>query len=353
MSYTPSSLVACPNLQENLDNLFGANPARYYQEPVPFTQFLMSPTNRSGLNMMVSPGGGKIRTVQAIYQPRILSSEVQSNVTDYCSASTERGTTSTNYTIDTSQNLFLEQTFDVDNLAAACRDNADWFNDQILKMVVALDSAVNTKNATQAASLLGGWSSDVSGIPFLTVSGSPTQIAVRTQKTSSDTDIFYQSQQAIVSAAEASHFGQFITIGGFQLHNYMKLMEHGCCANSGLDVASLQREFGFASLRDRDVTSAAGGNEYAWAIANGALQVIYYNRWAGLFEQRDANQSYGVINSPSTGMAYDLVIKHDCGVIDVTLTATTKLVALPDDMFQTGDHMDGVKGFALIEVDNA
>jgi hypothetical protein len=311
----------------------------------------MSPANRSDLKTMVSAGGGKVRTVQAIYQPRILSSEITSNVSDYCTADTERGTTSTNYTIDTSQNLFLEQSFDVDNLAAACRDNADWFNDQILKMVVAMDSGVNNKNATQAAALLGGWSTDVAGIPFATLAEDVLQ--VRTQKSTTDTDVFYQTQQAVVSAAEASHFGQFITIGGFGLHNYMKLMEHGCCANSGLDVASLQREFGFASVRDRDVATAAGGNEYAWAVSNGALQVIYYNRWQGLFDAKDANQSYGVINSPSTGMAYDLVVKHDCGVISVTLTATTKLVALPDDMFQTGDHMEGVKGFAAIEVDNS
>lgn len=351
MSYTPSSLVACPNLQEDLERLFGAEPARYYREPVPFTQYLMSPANRSELKELVTMGDAKVKTVQAIYQPRILSSEVQTNVSDYCSASTERGTTSTTYTIDTTQNLFLEQSFDVDNLASACRDNQDWFNDQILKMVVAMDSRVNQKNASQAASLIGKWSSDVSGIPFATISNDVLQ--VRTQKTSSDTDIFYQTSQVIQSAAEASHFGQFITIGGFALHNYNKLMESGCCANSGLDVADLQSRFGFASVRDRDVASAAGGNEYSFAISNGALQVIYYNRWAGLFNQVDSNQSYGVINSPSTGMAYDLVVKHDCGVISVTLTATTKLVALPDDMFQTGDHMEGVKGFAAIEVDNS
>ena len=29
MSYTPSSLVACPNLQEDLDRIFGAEPAKW------------------------------------------------------------------------------------------------------------------------------------------------------------------------------------------------------------------------------------------------------------------------------------------------------------------------------------
>lgn len=353
MSYTPSSLVACPNLQEDLVSLFSANPAKFYIEPVPFTQFLMSPANRSDLEMRVAPGDAKVRTVQAIYQPRILPSEIDSNVTDYCTATDVRGTTSTEYTIDIDQNLFFNQKFTVDTLAYQCKSNEMWLQEQILKGVIALDNKVNVKNATQAAALLGGWSDDVSGIPYVTVTGTPSRIQVRTQKTSSDTDPFMQTLQAVQSAAEASHFGQYITVGGFQLHNFMKLMEHGCCANNGLDVASLQSEFGFASLRDRAVATAAGGNDYAWAVANGALQMLYWNRWAGLFNQVDANASYGIINSPVTGIPYDLVVKHDCGTIQVTITATTKLVALPDDMFQTGDHMEGVKGFAAIQVDNS
>ena len=52
------------------------------------------------------------------------------------------------------------------------------------------------------------------------------------------------------------------------------------------------------------------------------------------------------------GIPYDLTIKHDCGVISVSVIATTKLVALPDDMYQTGDHLDGVKGFAEVNVVN-
>ena len=351
MSYTPSTLVACPNLQESMERLFTSEPARYYREPVPFTQFLMSPANRSELSDMVTMGSGKVKTVQAIYQPRILSSEVLANQSDYCSASTERGTLSQDYTIDTTQNLKIEQSFDVDTLASACRDNSDWLNDQILKMVAALDSRVNQKNATQAASEFGNWSSDVAGIPYGSISGD--NLVVRTQKTSSDTDPFYQTQQVVTSAAEASHFGQFITIGGFSLHNFNKMLDHACCADSGIDVAATQAAFGYASLRDRDVASAAGGNEYSWAISNGSLQVIYYNRWQGLFEQADSNQSYGVINSPITGMAYDLVVKHDCGVIGVSLIATTKLVSAPTTLYQVGDHMEGVNGFAVIKVDNS
>ena len=350
MSYTPSTLVACPNLQDRLDSVFENENARFFQDKIPFSEFLMSPLNRNELAQRVAPGRSKIRTVELTYQPRILQSEVQSDVTAYCSATTERGNTSTSYEIDTTQNLFLEQQFDVEDLKASCEDNEMWFLDQVGKMVAAMDVAVNNKNASQANALLGGWSTDVSGIPDLTLNGDI--IEVRTTRSSASDEPYPSTLQAIQSALEASSFGQSTLVGGFQLHNYIKKLEQGCCTDYGLDIGEIQRTYGMASIRDRYVSTAQGNQATAWAIANGALQVLYYNRWSGLFEAQDANQSYGQIMG-ALGIPYDLVIKHDCGVIDVTVTATTKLVALPDDLYQTGDHLDGVKGFAEINVVNS
>jgi hypothetical protein len=350
MSYTPSTLVACPNLQDRLDSVFENENARFFQDKIPFSEFLMSPLNRNELSQLVHSGGSKIRTVELTYQPRILSSDVQSNVTAYCTASTERGNTSTTYEIDTTQNLFYEQKFDVEKLKASCESNESWFADQVGKMVAAMDVAVNTKNAYQANALLGGWSTDVSGIPDLTLNGDIVE--VRTTRASASDEPYPSTMQAVQAALEASGFGQSTLVGGFQLHNYLKKMEQGCCTDYGLDIGEIQRVYGMASIRDRAVSTAQGDQATAWAVANGALQVLYYNRWSGLFEAQDANQSYGQIMG-ALGIPYDLVIKHDCGVIDVTITATTKLVALPDDMYQTGDHLDGVKGFAEINVVNS
>ena len=332
MSYTPSTLVACPNLQDRLDNVFENENARFFTDKIPFSEFLMSPLNRNDLSVRVSSGKSKIRTVEVTYQPRILTSSVQTNVTEYCSATTERGNTSTEYSIDTTQNLFFDQQFDVEDLKASCEDNEFWFQDQVAKMVAAMDVAVNNKNASQANALLGGWSTDVSGIPFLTVNGDV--IEVKTLRTGSADEPFASTMQAVQSAIEASGFGAATLVGGYTLHNYLRLMQLGCCTDYGLDIAAIQREYGMAS------------------IANGALQVLYYNRWSGLFGAQDANQSYGQVMG-ALGIPYDIVIKHDCGRIDVTITATTKLVALPDDLYQTGDHLDGVKGFAEINVVNS
>lgn len=350
MSYTPSTLVACPNLQDRLDNVFENENARFFQDKIPFSEFLMSPLNRNELAQRVAPGRSKIRTVELTYQPRILQSEKFTDSSDYCSATTERGNTSTSYEIDTTQNVGFEQQFDVEKLKASCEDNEMWFMDQVAKMVAATDVAVNAKNASQANALLGGWSTDVSGVPYVTLNGDILE--VQTLVPSSTYEPFPSTMQAVQSALEASSFGPSTLVGGFTLHNYLKLIEHGCCTDYGLDIGEIQREYGMASIRDRAVSTAQGDQTTAWAVANGALQVLYYNRWSGLFEAQDSNQSYGQIMG-ALGIPYDLVIKHDCGVIDVTVTATTKLVALPDDMYQTGDHLDGVKGFAEINVVNS
>jgi hypothetical protein len=350
MSYTPSTLVACPNLQDRLDNVFANDAARFYIDPIPFSEFLMSPLNKNGLAFQVSNGKGKVRNVELTYQPRILQSEVSTNVSDYCAATTERGNTSEEYTIDTTKNLAFDQKFDVEDLKSSCEDNENWFADQIAKMIAALDTAVNNKNATQAAALLGGWSSDISGVPHITMSSDVAQ--VRTLQPSSTFAPFPSSMQSIKAAGRISNFGASTIVGGMQLNHYLEQIQSGCCADYGLDLGDLQKRFGLASVYDRYVADAAGGDEFSWMVANGSLQVLHYNRWTGLFGKQDANNSYGVVYG-RLGIPYDISIKHDCGTIQVSVVATTKLVALPDDMYQTGDHLDGVKGFAAIEVDNS
>jgi len=299
---------------------------------------------------MVSGGNAKIRTVELTYQPRTLYTDVATNASDYCSASTVRGNTSTQYEIDTTQNLKFEQSFDVEDMKSQCESNESWFADQIGKLVAVMDVAVNNKNASQANALLGGWSSDVTGIPDVTLAGDILQ--VKTLRDGTTDQPYASTLQGLQSAGMASNFGASTLVGGYQLHNYIAKIQEGCCTDYGLDIGAIQAKYNIASIQDRFVNVAQGGaNDTAWMVANGALQVIYYNRWSGLFAAQDSNQSYGQIMG-ALGIPYDLVVKHDCGVISVSVIAITKLVALPDDMYQTGDHLDGVKGFAEVNVVN-
>lgn len=355
MSYTPDSLVACPNLQTNLTNIFNATSNVLYTQPIPLTEFLMSPSNRNGLEQLVRPGGGKLRTVELTYQPRILESEVESDVatSDLCTATTERGNTSAEYTIDETSNLFVQQKFSADSMIRSCEANELFFENQIMKMVVALDTKVNAKNATQTYALLGGWSAEVDQISNATLNGNALEL--RTLVPSSTYEPFPVSIEALDAAAMVSGFGQYAVIGGMTWFQYNRNLRAGCCTSYGLNVGEIQAFYGSANMYDKHVVAATGSGADNFVLANGAVQLLWYTRGEGLFGARYSGgaQNYGTITSPATGLDYDLVIKHDCYNISVTLTATTKVVGMPADMFQTGDDMEGVTGAALMTVVNS
>lgn len=354
MSYTPDSMVACPNLQARLNDIFTNKAAQFYMQPIPLTEYLMSPINRNGLSMMVAPGSAKLKTVQLVYQPRQLQTDVQTDVStsSLCTAETERGTTSAEYTIDETSNVFNEQLFNVDTLARACEDNNDYFNEQIMRMIAAADVRVNTKNAVQAAALVGGWSTEVADITNATLSGNDLQL--RTLVPSSTFEPFPVSIEALDAATMVSNFGPYAVIGGMQWYQYNRNLRAACCSQYGLDAGEIQALYGSANLYDKAVSTALGGAEFNLVIANGATQLLYWNRAQGLFGERYSGgaQNFGVVVSPATGIPYDVVIKHDCYNISVTVCATTKVVALPADMYQSGDDLEGVNGLAVLEVAN-
>lgn len=314
----------------------------------------MSPLNRNGLAQLVAPGSAKLKTVQLVYQPRQLQSDVQTDVStsSLCTASTERGTTSAEYTIDETSNVFNEQLFNVDSLARACEDNNMFFDEQIMRMIAAADERVNTKNAVQLEALAGAWSAEVSDISNATLSGNTLQL--RTLVPSSTFEPFPVSIEALDAAAMVSNFGPYAVIGGMTWYQYNRRLRAACCSQYGLDAGEIQALFGSANMYDKAAGTALGGTAYNFVLANGAAQVLYWNRSQGLFGERfsGGSQNFGIVTSPATGIPYDVVIKHDCYNISVTVTATTKVVALPTDMYQVGDDMWEVNGIAKMQVAN-
>jgi hypothetical protein len=48
-----------------------------------------------------------------------------------------------------------------------------------------------------------------------------------------------------------------------------------------------------------------------------------------------------------------MVINYSCGVLHIVMTACTKLVGLPADIFQNGDIYAGVNFVNMVKVTNA
>ncbi|GAG97545.1 unnamed protein product, partial [marine sediment metagenome] len=127
----------------------------------------------------------------------------------------------------------------------------------------------------------------------------------------------------------------------------------------GVDLGAIAREFGKAVMYDRRVASsyetghAIMTQPRALTLLQYAQNEIFEDTGNRILQSRGTTFNHSVIFGPN-GLKFDLnVSEQTCGDIDIVLTATTKLVSLPDDIFGTGDTKDGVKYFNEIQVDNS
>ncbi len=349
MSHLAFTLQACPNLQDALVNYFAT--CSNFGEPIPFMEFLGSSINRSGLTQTIAPGGGKVKTIELTYTQRMTEDLVaadQPNPT--CVATNEWGNLKTNYTIDPNENLQVNQYIDPVDLETICQSNPMYFIEKLNAMVDVLDRALATKHSTDAFDLYGNWASDVS--PVIA-----DELIVKTEKDSS-TDIYPYTMEDIDFAATQTGFcGQRLIFAGSDLYKYYRRIQAGCCSNEGIDLSSILRQYGTAVMYDQRIATAFGGNDKGLLLQPQALILLNYSRatWqegvAPVIKTLGA-ESYTTIVSPRTGVAMDLMVKVDCGKVHIVLTATTKLVGMPNDMFHIGDKYDGRTFVNKIKVTN-
>lgn len=357
-----TALTACPNIQDLLTNHFNTNNAAYLVDQHPFFDFILSAQNRSGFSQKVSPGGGKVKTVELTYTQRILESQVTTPGSRTCTATTKRGDYVDTFTIDPDDFMQVEELLNAEDFATICRDNPTVIAEKIAKMQNALRSAAATALTTQAKAFLGGVSSDVDSSKLQDVSG-VNYIKVATEL--SGGAVNPKALVTIDTVKTQSNWGAPAPIfGGADLWEYAKMMQAGCCSTQGLDIAAILAQYGTAVLYDRRVANALGGSEYAWTLLPGVFQAIFHVEnsnmvtesaaaalgQSGLFT--GANYAKGVISDPATGMPEDILVSDNCGAVSIILRANVKGYGLPSDLFASGDHMEGVTFFNGIVIDN-
>jgi hypothetical protein len=310
---------------------------------MPFFDFLMSDANMSGLSQLVAPGNGKIRTVQLVYDQRISEDEVSPlgdcNLT--CSASTTRGNLSQNYTISCDNGWEIEELVSVSDFNLACQSNDQILAKKIQNMVDALVRRAASELTTQAASLIGTWSTDTGvalGDPLniITVDGSGN---IRPQGWE---DLDLAILQTNFCAAP-------VIFGGTTIFKYARLMQAGCCSSQGLDLQAMRDAYGKAVVWDRRV-NAITGNDGFWVLQPGSLAVITYSgadQGMGMGQILEgANYRKMTIQDPQSGLPIDLNISDNCGNISITARTVAKVVSVPSNIFPDGGNMEGVNFFA-------
>tara|TARA_R110000868_G_scaffold112787_2_gene303367 strand:+ start:7294 stop:8346 length:1053 start_codon:yes stop_codon:yes gene_type:complete len=349
-------MVSCPNIQVELNQFYQTCDASMLREPMPFFDFLWSDINTSGIQQIVTPSGGKIKTINLRYDKRLLESEVDevSNCATTCVSTTKRNDYSTTIEIDPCDKLQISESMTAIEWAYACQSNEQIVAKKIQMMVDAVVRKMATRLTTQAATLLGNWDSSVTN-----VDGDGNLCVTLMNGTALNPFAMADIDLAMMQTNFCSTTAIF---AGVDVYKYYRALNAGCCSSQGIDLASISAQYGKAVLYDKRVQTASGSATYAWVLQAGSLLPIYYTEnnssimnGAGIAigdsnVQLGANYYKTVIQDPQSGLPMDLTIADNCGVISIIIEANAKLYSLPQ-LFQAGDTMEGVSFFAGINSD--
>jgi hypothetical protein len=336
MSHTVSSIIACPQIQEDLNRQFTSEIPNNNFEPQGFTDFVISPMNTSGtLQRQVAPGGGKKRKVELLYTPPILESEISTDPVRKCVSENEAGMLSQEYEIgDTG--VQYDEKFSISNMAEMCKDNPLWFAQRIQAMFDGLYKKIGTINATQLGLLTGKFGTGETGV-------TNNVKTISTRKANGDFDIDALAEMEF--AASNTGYGMTPFIFGYhELYKYYKKVASLCCANEGVDYASFAAQNASVFVADKKITNVHGANTF-FMLKPGAVQLLSYLEFegaSGINTVNDESYKQTVLVDPRTGLRYDFQLKNDCGDISVSLKLNHKLVGLPNDMYSVGDPFHGV-----------
>lgn len=353
MSYIDSVYTQCEDMQARLASVF-TDPTQskeLQQDPSAFLQYVTSPANRNGLEQLVSPGNGKAMDVKLVFDRPILESTVEIQDGRACRPQEKRGDASVTYQIDTERVLESGERFALKDFTRKCEANPTFLQRRLLQHLIAIDKAVASQTALEAAALYGNYSQDT--IDALSLSDDDTLIV---QTLDAAGQFKPGAMELIQWAATASQFGNFGVFGGRLLDEHFRLSLAGCCTRFGIEVSDLMSLYGFAFAYDRRVAAAMGEgglNSRGLLASIGTFQLIQYteNPAANGIPYFGNNNVLMVLTTPS-GIEVDVTISEVCKVIDIQVQATTKLVALPTDMHEVGDNYEGTNGAAGILVTN-
>lgn len=339
MSYTYSDYIDCPALQDELNTQFLHNPQNTVW-PNGALQFVASDFNTDGtLQRAASPGGGKYRTVELVYQPRFTDESSDSAVIN-CDGGAEYGDTSTTYQIDITVGKSRVWKITPDELAARCSSDTAWVSKQVQRHMDAIEHDIDQELAAFIAANLGSF-----------YDNGGTNVNVQTLTTTNDYSSFAIGDLAY--EIERLQWGRpHVLIGDGLINKYMRAKEAGCCLRQGIDLKEFAMQNNFPFLRDPEVPTALGNANSFVAIGAGAIQFVTYNAFeSDLMKLSDTSIKQGVIVNPNSGITYDYLAKYDCGHWNFQIKIAYIFATLPEDAYRINDPLrdtNGINKFTVV-----
>ena len=340
MSYL-SNLIQCPTIQTDI-NAFGCDKSVMLKlNETGLVQFVVSPVNTGNtLKQLISPGAGKLKSVELVYTPRIKADDVATVITrESCVASTPHGNRSATYTLDPNVGVQIERRIHMSDLNTICKDNESYISEMLLQMMDAAIRKMDVTTASQAVLLAGTFGQGETG-----VSGNVK--TVKTQRADGGLNPDFISQIDYAAENAGYCFKPFV-LGWDEIYRSYRKLAASCCADSGINVAELAQSVGLdgSFIADRNVHTSLGVAADFLTIDPGAVQLLTFNQFAGYGNMmEEATFVQKTITHPQTGIVFDYQAKFDCGFWNFFISVAHKLVGVPTDEYFSGDIYSGTTG---------
>lgn len=348
-----NEFIDCPDFQANLNGYFGENP-QLFMEPIVLTSFLQSEMNAvDGLQVkltdLVSPGNGKMRTVQLTYIPRFLESDVEVGTgREDCTSSNVVGETSQLYNIEETDYIQDSLVLDYWLLKKRCQANADYAAQVIQQLI---DNVTRKRESMLYADLATMYGSFSAGEPDVTLDVKSIETAFANGTLNPD------GMAEMVTATRYAGYNRGpVVFNGRAMGIYFRKINAGCCSIDGVDIDQLHAQYGFVSLESYRADDAFGDDGFI-TVNPGAAQILEWSEYEGdpdnlNFIDTPQFKAMPIID-PRTGSKYDMKWVMDCnGKISIFIRSWFKLASLPADAWYVGDRLNGVNWINRFEINN-
>lgn len=338
------SIISCPEIQDTLNNEFGNLTGQ-----VPITDmlvpFLISDINTQNvLQTQVNAGNNRsrIRTVELVYQQRMVESEISTTSVLNCDGGDAPGEFSTQYTIQEDEGVAYSWSITPNDLIRNCRDNNTWVVREIQRVFDGLVRKMNTVVADEVALNTGD---------FLNGDTERT-----TQTKQSGVDPAYDLIEDVRFAFEELEFAGTPFLFGFgEAKRYFNRVQAACCADIGMDLFEYAQNNEVVFMKDKKIPTSLGGSDKFMAMAPGAIQLLTWNEFkdeTGVVTFNDDTYVQGTLVDPRTGLEFDYFAEFDCGTWNFQLKLAFQTVYLPTDLFQPDDDLSGTNWVLKFDISN-
>ena len=350
-----TTFINCANLQGQLGDIFCTG----RMEDTPILSFLFSSFNNNGiLEQRAVPTAGKKRTVELLYSPRVLESEVETTVDHDCTANEVRGETSELYDLDQGTGVHIDKKFDIVDLIERCESNDTYMARVIQDMIDGAKRRMETFAAVDLVANVGAFSTkdyDQDGSPIV----SNEKIISTKYAAATGGFIDNRAHSSIMQSARLNAYCTApIIMGEYEIGMYYDDIKIGCCAQTGIDWSKINSTAPMV-IKSYRIPDALSDVTKFITLSAGAAIPIWFNLYGGARTNvlNDDSNYAGVIVDPATGIPFDLRITRGqvgtCTEVSIVIELAWDLFYVPAGLYAVGDHLRGVNFINKFKITNA